>query len=173
MKVLKNNFDKIDAMETINPYPRKHECLDCGSELEYDKSDIYIGVYGASHIKCPLCGYENMLDDNENNLKLTKSNIEFPIHFAHHNNGLDVCNNEIKKYINEAIEYFRRNKEADYCYYGTGNTMVYVFRLDGDEEYEVVVTKDYYDTYIPFEKVDYGMTSGENSIVHKLNKKEW
>lgn len=51
--------------------------------------------------------------------------------------------------------------------------MVYVFRFDGDEEYEVVVTKDYYDTYIPFEKVDYGMTSGENSIMYKLNKREW
>ena len=178
MKVLKNNFGKVDAIETtVNPYPRKHECENCGSELEYDKSDIYIGVYGSSHIKCPLCEYENMLDGNENDITLTKDNVEFPTHFHHtskYTGAVDTCNNEnIKKYVREAIEYFRINKSESHWFSDSGNTMVYVFRFDGDEEYEVVVTKDYYSTYIPFEKVDYGITSGENSIVYKLNKREW
>lgn len=168
MKVLKNNFNKINTIETkIKPYPRKHKCENCNSELEYDESDIYIGVYGASHIKCPLCEHENMIDDNEYNIRLTKDNVEFPTHFAHHNNGVDTCNNEnIKKYVREAIEYFRINKSESYWFSGSGNTMVYVFRFDGDEEYEVVVTKDYYSTYIPFEKIDY-------DIENNVNKREW
>lgn len=179
MKVLRNNFGngKIDAIETImNPYPRKHECENCGSELEYDESDIYIGVYGAAHIKCPLCNYENMLDGNENDIKLTKDNIEFPTHFHHtskYTGAVDTCNNEyIKKRIREAIEYFRNNKNEFAWFSGSGNTMIFVYRMDDDEDYDVMVTNDYYSTTIPFEKKDYGITSGENSILYKLSERE-
>ena len=48
------------------------------------------------------------------------------------------------------------NKDEFVYFTGTGTTMVYVFRFTGDEEYEVVVTKDYYNTYIPFKSEDYG-----------------
>ena len=164
MKVLKNNYNdgKIAAHETIvvPKYPRKLECEKCGSELEYDKDDLEIGVYGMAHVRCPLCNYSNPLyDDDENDIKLTKYNIEFPTHFHHtsvENGAVDTCNNKfVKECINKAIDHFREYKDEFAYYTGTGSTMVYVFRLTGDEEYEVVVTDNHYSTYIPFEKIDY------------------
>lgn len=162
MKVIKNNFGEIAAHVTevrFEPYPRKLICDNCESELEYEESDMEVGVYGAMHVKCPLCGYNNMLDGNKNDVTLTKDNIEFPIHFDHiskEDGAIDVCNNEfIKEYINRAIDYFRMNKNEYIYYVGTGNTMVQVHRYEGDEDYYIVVTNDYYHTYIPFEPEDY------------------
>ena len=161
MKVLENNYnqDNTNKHEQVEPYPRKLICENCLSKLEYEKSDLIIGVYRASHLKCPLCGYANMLDGNENDVTLTKDNVEFPIHFNHtstETGAVDTCNNEfVRECIQNGIDYFRKNKEEFVYYTGTGNTMIYIFRFDGDENYEVVVTNDYYSTYIPFEGRDY------------------
>lgn len=161
MKVLKDNFNTIqENIKEKNPYPRKLTCDMCSSELEYEESDLKMGELGCMHLKCPLCGYSNLIEDNEHSIKLTKDNVYFPDHFFHtssENGAVDVCKNEyIKKCINESIDYLRRNKdESSYHFLGTGNTMVFVFRFDGDEDYFVVVTNDYYDTYIPFEREDY------------------
>ena len=162
MKVLKNNFNEIAACVTevnLKPYPRKLICENCESELEYEKSDMKVGVYGIMHVKCPLCGYNNMIYGNENDITLTVDNIEFPTHFHHtskETGAVNVCNNEfVKECVRKAINYFRENKEEFAYFTGTGNTMVYVFRFEGDEEYEVAVANDYYETYIPFKPEDY------------------
>lgn len=56
MKVLKNNYNNV-VYSVIEPYPREIECENCSSELQYDKSDLEVGVCGVMHVKCPLCGY--------------------------------------------------------------------------------------------------------------------
>ena len=161
MKILKDNFSIINTNNNpcCNTYPRKMVCEKCRSELEYDTSDMEMGVLGCIHVKCPLCGEYNMLDDNENNIVLTADNVEFPIHFFHtskETGAVDICNNnEIKKCINSAIAFFRNNKDEFAWYCCSGNLMVFVLRFAGDEEYEVFVSNDYFDTYIPFEKADY------------------
>ena len=158
MKVLKNNYNQY-AEETNNDYPRKFVCENCESELEYDKSDISIGMYGGAFVDCPLCGYKNYLDDGENDVDLTVDNIEFPVHFAHvsaETGAVDCCNNErIKNYIRKAIDYFRTNKNEYHWFTCTGNLYISVTRHEGDEDYWVVVSNNYYDTYIPFENEDY------------------
>lgn len=162
MKVLKNNFNEIAAHTTevkIEPYPRILTCESCESELEYEKSDMEVGVLGAMHVKCPLCGYNNMLDGNENDVILTKDNIEFPLHFFSHSKeggAVDICDNKhIKEYVNNAINYFRKNKNEFAYFIASGNLYIAVYKLDGDNEYDVIVAKDYYNTYIPFETEDY------------------
>lgn len=165
MKVLKNNysvfkdcFDKIQK-NIIKPYPRKTICESCQSELQYDESDLRMGKYGAMFIDCPCCGYDNMLDDNENSITLTRDNVEFPIHFHHtskENGAKDCCNNkEITKCIHQAIDFFRENKDEYTWCTQYGNLYVRVNKYDGDENYEVIVSSDYYSTYIPFESEDY------------------
>ena len=162
MKILKNNYNNIKQQETtvqINPYPRKTICEQCQSELEYEKSDLIIGALGCVYIDCPLCGHNIMLDENENSISLTKDNISFPTHFFHtseETGAVDMCNNEeIKERICKAINYFRKNKDEFVWYSYCGNLCVIVFRYDGDEDYEVIVTNNYYNTYIPFETKDY------------------
>lgn len=118
-----------------------------------------MGAFGCMYIDCPLCGRDNMLENNEFNIILSKNNIEFPTHFFEHsteNGAVDTCKNEyITKEINRAINYFRTNKEEFAWTTGTGNTEIHVYRFSDDEEYNVVVSENYYDAHIPFEAEDY------------------
>lgn len=163
MKVLKDNYNNNNVIEEninqIKPYPRDLICENCGSELEYEESDVYIGALGCAYLKCPCCNNENMLEENEHSIDLTKDNVEFPMHFFHTSvdtGAVDCCNNEkVKNAIYQAIDYFRKNKEKFAWTTECGNLYMNVFRYEGDENYYVVVSNDYYSTYIPFESVDY------------------
>ena len=99
--------------------------------------------------------------DELDGITLTKDNIEYPTHFVHialgerHVKG--VLPEEIQKEIKRGIEYLRENNE-DGCgswYTSYGNLFVVIFRYPGDEDYFVVVTQDFYETHIPFERCDY------------------
>ena len=163
MRVLKDNYNNNNIPNPrhieYEPYPRKMTCECCGSELEYEESDLYMGTYGCMHIDCPCCGADNMLDPHEKNITLTKDNIRFPLHFHHvcvENGAVDCCEEYFPEYINKAIDYFRQNK--DEIFYGshiTGNFYIGVRRWDGDGVYDVTVSKDFYTMDIPFEKEDY------------------
>ena len=161
MKVLKNNYkNEIDMKIEDKPYPRKLICESCHSELEYEKIDTRIGALGCVYIDCPLCGYDNMLlDEDEQGIDLTVNNIEFPTHFFHaskETGAVDVCNNkEVKECIHKAVNYFRENKDEYTWYTQYGNLFVQVYRYEGDENYWVLISNNYYDTYIPFESEDY------------------
>ena len=164
MKVLVDNYKKNNYIETnrrIESYPRNMVCECCESKLEYEESDIKIGEFGCAYLNCPLCGSKNFIDNSEKELTLTRNNIEFPTHFWHtsaETGAVDCCNNEeIKKYINTAINYFRNNRNEDeyHWFIETGNLHIDVMKLRGDESYEILVTKDYYSTSIPFEAADY------------------
>lgn len=160
MKVLKNNYNKENTYikEEVEEYPKMLVCDTCGSELEYEKKDMRIGSLGCAFVDCPCCGRDNLIDD-EDGVTLTKDNVEFPTHFFHtskETGAVDCCNNEeIKKYIYKAIDYFRKNKDEYHWFAATGNLRVDVTRYEGDESYEVVVTNNYYETSIPFEREDY------------------
>lgn len=165
MKVLKNNYHNHETTVTTKvnkPYPRDLICGTCGSELQYEEPDVYVGAYGCAYVDCPCCGNDNMLEDNEHSIDLTADNVEFPSHFHHcsaENGAVDCCNNEkVKEAIHNAINYFRNNKSEFAWITETGNLHVCVFRYDGDEDYYVVVSNDYYDTHIPFEDKDFEVT---------------
>jgi hypothetical protein len=162
MKVLKDNYTQSYINETVEntkPYPRKTICEQCGSELEYEKSDVYVGFLGAAYVRCPLCNCENMIEDNEKTIELTKYNVEFPTHFwytSKETGAADCCNNkEILECINKAIDYFRKHKNEFSWYTCYGNLYVHVMRYEGDEDYWVVVSNNYYETHIPFEEEDH------------------
>lgn len=162
MKVLKDNYTanlEETKKELVNPYPRKMMCECCESELEYEKSDLEMGFLGCYHLTCPLCGCKNMLDTHEDNIIVTKNNVEFPAHFWHASvkeGAAASCNNEnVKLCINRGIEYFRKHKNEHSWYTCYGNMFIAVYRYEGDEDYWVVVGENYYDTYISFEEEDY------------------
>lgn len=131
-------------------------CSKCDSELEITEEDIHIGYLGAAYITCPCCGMESMVDDSYG-ITLNMNNVEFPTHFTRVNkdkNGVaQISDNSITAYIKEAIGRFRNDK-TNYCMYTCyGDLFAVIFREE--DEYYVVVTKDFYETNIPFEKLDY------------------
>ena len=158
MKVLKNNYNyNENIFKSEESYPKNILCSDCGSELEYEKSDLRIGAFGCCLLDCPLCGCEIVCDDIE--MILTKDNVEFPTHFWHtsvENGAVDNCDNyNVKTSIERGIDYLRKNKDEYYWMSECGSLHVSIYKWDGDRQYEVLVTNDYYSTYIPFENVDY------------------
>lgn len=162
MKVLKDNYKEASIKEEvkkINPYPRVLVCEKCRSELEYEKSDLRMGALGCMYLDCPCCGYDNMIEENEGTITLTVDNVIFPTHFFHTSNkhgAVDCCNNEnVKKEIYRGIDYLRKNRDQFDWMTGYGDLYINITRYDGDENYVVFVSNDYYETYIPFEDVDY------------------
>lgn len=158
MKVIKNNYNANTEVKKEVENTFKICCSNCYSELEVTEEDAHIGVYGAAHVTCPCCGEDTMVKDLEG-ITLTKDNIKFPTHFYRTNKNLrnvkEIESEEINEDIKSGIEFFRRNKDECSWYTSTGDTFLSVFRYPEDEEYFVMVAKDFYETYIPFEKEDY------------------
>lgn len=157
MEILVNNYKDSEIQE--NKYPRNHVCSNCKSELLYNKEDLKIGEYGLMYFVCPLCGNEEYTFSEDEVFHLTKDNIEFPKHFtlfSTEENAVETCKNDyVVDGVKRAVNYFRENKDALSWTTATGNTQIHVYRYDGDEMYEVVVSRNYYKTEIPFESQDY------------------
>lgn len=161
---------KSDIKQTV--YPIQVICNNCGSKLEVEDGDAYVGHLGAMYYKCPVCSEENMVDELEG-ITLTKDNIEFPIHFYYFGNGVDLSSEEIRKYINDAINFFRNNPD-NFCYTtGSGNTGILVQNFSGDHEYHVVVTKDFYETEIPYGTKDYDALESVNGRWRNVGIEAW
>lgn len=152
MKIIKNNYMSTDS---VVRKPIWHiTCAKCNSELIAEEEDTYIGALGCRYVKCPCCGEENMLDDG---ITLTKDNLSFPKHYFSFKNGVKLSNKEVDKYVKECIEALRNSTDNNFyaTQTGTGDTHVFVFKYDGDEEYFVYVGRGGYVTQVPFEDVDY------------------
>ena len=158
MKVLENRYNAKEVKEEKIPDVLIIHCNECDSELEITENDTHIGWLGARFITCPCCGEESMVDELEG-ITLTKDNLEFPVHFNRTMSGLrnviEIGANKIIKEIQDAIMFLRAHKDMDYKYVSYGDLFVIVFRYEGDENYFVLVTKDFYEVDIPFEKEDY------------------
>jgi hypothetical protein len=162
IKVIENNYKKGNTEQSNHnndneDLPIQITCEHCNSKLEITKKDTYIGCYGVRFIKCPCCGKESAVVEMKDAI-LTVDNIDFPVHFHHtckENHAVGITNEEIIKRIKEGVEYFRRHKNEEYWFTASGDTFVILFRYDEDQEYDVIVTKNYYETYIPFDDVDY------------------
>lgn len=152
MKIIVDRYKKNDIEK--QDYPMIMTCDSCDSEFEIDYEDTYIGALGCRHVKCPCCGCENMIDDG---IQLTKDSLRFPTHYFHFGDGVKLSNEETDKYVRECIEALRNSKNKDFyaTHSGTGDTHVFVFKYDGDEEYLVYVGKGGYETNVPFEDEDY------------------
>lgn len=160
MKILKNNYNycKEKRFKNAESKSLKIHCDQCGSELEITKNDTHIGWLGALFVTCPCCGEESMVDELEG-ITLTIDKLVFPVHFSRTNKEMiqvvENCPDEIVKEIKRAITYFREHKDKYFWHTSHGDMFVIVFRYEGDKEYSVMVTKDFYETAIPFQAVDY------------------
>lgn len=147
MKVIKNNYNDDDISTKLHI-----ECEHCGSELEITKEDTHIGWLGAAFVKCPCCNQDAMVDEVDG-ITLTKDNIEFPLHFSRTNKDqrhvVEVKDLKIKEEVARGIEWLMANKDEEYWYTCHGDLFLIIFNDVEDREYYILVTKDFYDTYIP------------------------
>ena len=134
----------------------KHRCEKCKSIFEFDADDEYIGALGVAYIDCPVCGNRIVYDDGIN---LTTENLRFPRHYFYFGGDDTVLlsSRETDRYVRECIDALRNSDDKNFyaTHAGTGDTHVFVFKYDGDEEYFVYVGKNGYETNVPFSDEDY------------------
>lgn len=145
MKIIQNNYENpiVVEDEVISMV-----CEECNSVFEIEEQDCHIGQYGTAFVNCPCCGYENIVEDYS--INLNKNNLDFPIHYSHFATKKEgtvfIDNKEINNWIKESISWLEKHPQEHFRYRGTGDTFTVVF--NHDDEYWIVVTKDYYETSI-------------------------
>lgn len=111
-----------------------------------------------SHVTCPCCDYEmDVKEFDDDAIDIYASNVKYPTHFTVSSKdfrAIEISDEEINKWIQQGIEYFRGNSEAYSYFMGSGNSMIHMYKFDEDKEYYVVVSKDYESGEIEFEKED-------------------
>lgn len=111
------------------------------------------------YVTCPCCNYEMDVEEfDDDAIDIYASNVKYPTHFTVSSKefkAIEISDEEINKWIQQGIEYFRENKDEYYYFTGSGNALVHIYRFDGDKEYYVVVSKDYESGEIEFEEEDY------------------
>ena len=91
---------------------------------------------------------KNTIDDW---IDLTKDNLQFLIHYYSFNDGKDIPDEKINKWVKMCIEKLEEDKEAYISWTGTGNTKVFVQKFEEDNSYSITVCKGYYEVEIPIE----------------------
>ena len=145
MRIIENNYQLLKE-------PTKLTCDNCNSVFEVDEDEFVIGEYGLKGVACPVCGEMTYADSS---VPLTLDNVCYPQHFARRDSEKckKLSDDKINEYIKEAVSMI--NKDSDFSYVGTGDTIVFAFKTDEiDSEVEVIVCRNYDDTYlqIPREK---------------------
>lgn len=138
MKIL--NLNKIDS-----EYPKRCECENCGAELEYDREDEWVGIYGIDFVRCPNCGYEIDVTDAsvERTVKMTWNKT-----FAHtsSDNSVEISDDDIQQMIDRVYNGVKNKSDGYFYTNATGNTLV--VGVKNSDSTTVYVTKDYFEDVI-------------------------
>ena len=169
MRVIQNTYKKQprnlhQLSESIRPKQRIEKvnlkCENCKSILEVQREDAHIGYLGFLYVTCPCCNHEmNVHEFDDDAINICASNVKYPTHFTISSKdftAVEISDEEINKWIQRGIEYFRGNPEAYSYFMSSGNSMVHMYKFADDKEYYVVVSKDYESGEIEFEDEDYG-----------------
>lgn len=125
----------------------KTTCGECGTELEYEKGDTYIGALGGREFICPTCG-ETVFVEEPEGIDLDSSNIQFPTHFMKPNSkAIDIEDERIQEWVQKCLKKIEDNPENGFYISGSRNTVV--IALDFEDERDVYVAKKYWECSIP------------------------
>ena len=135
MKVIKKN--EVETSE----YPKRIVCDHCGAELEYDKDDEFIGLWGMKCITCPECNEDCFVSDH----RVEPPNWKTTFDHTNSDSAVAIDDEEIQEYIDKCYAKLTSDewKPGDHCLMGSGDTMI--FGVKYEDEIRVFVTRDYYE----------------------------
>ena len=161
MKVIQNNYNKPKQTKKQKSKVEKVkvECKNCGSVLEITRQDTHTGWLGFKYATCPCCNYEIEIEEFDDEAEtICASNLKYPTHFTVSDKdfgAVEIKDDEINKWIQRGIRFLRENKDEYYYFTGSGNTLVHIYKFDEDQEYYIVISKDYESGEVEFEAEDY------------------
>ena len=122
----------------------KVKCPTCNSELEFESNDISENWQNYKYITCPNCEKSIYLNSkNYNKVETTLEEIKFPDSFYSYEKGIQINNEQINKWIKEAVTHLKKESEDSFYEIYSGDTAVIVLKY-GDNTYSVYVCKGYY-----------------------------
>lgn len=134
MKVIKKN--EVETSE----YPKRTICEHCGAELEYDKDDEFVGLWGMKCITCPECNEDCFVSDH----RVEPPNWKTTFDHVNSATAKELKNEDIQEYIDNCYKYLMNEaKPGDFYMTGSGDTMVFGFRYE--DTVDLYVTRDYYE----------------------------
>ena len=139
MKIIKDNFAEKTS---------RYTCNFCNSIIEYDDRDISCDYRGRKCIICPCCSYVHYLDEDEQNDIMRINDITYPHDYHNSANGVDITNEEINKSIKELINHLKKHPDESFRFYAVGNAFIGVFNIQNEDEYYIVISKNYYDASV-------------------------
>lgn len=138
MRVIKSNT--ID-----DEYPKRCECPNCSAELEYDREDEWVGIFGINFVRCPNCGYEIDVTDKDTK-RLVKMTWDYTFAHTSSDNSVEVSDDNIQQMVDRVYDGVKNEKDGYFYTNATGNTLVVGIRTS--DSTKVYVTKDYYEDVI-------------------------
>ena len=134
MKVIKKN--EVETSE----YPKRTICEHCGAELEYDRDDEFVGLWGMKCITCPECNEDCFVSDH----RVEPPNWKATFDHINSATAKELKNEDIQEYIDNCYKYLMNEaKPGDFYMTGSGDTMVFGFRYE--DTVDLYVTRDYYE----------------------------
>ena len=124
----------------------KLKCEHCNAEL---CGEVQFGQLGLGYIHCNECG-EDSYNEELDEITLTSDNVTFPQHYFNFGYGKKIDNDYINESVRKGLKYLEENPNEDFCQLGTGDTNITIVKYEGDKEYCVIVSKNYYETFVPF-----------------------
>ena len=139
MKIIQNNYELYNTLE------EEYICEECNSVFEYNDYDVYVDseTYN-EYVICPCCNHKCIVS-----VPTTEDNIEFPksfYKFGEKEGAVKISDKEITSKIKDCIIWLKNNPKEPFRYIGTGDTFLCVF--NHEDEYYIMVAKDYFDAYI-------------------------
>lgn len=147
-------------------------CEKCKTKIGYTQDDIEYKDYGVPYIRCPHCSSQTMLEE-EDCLELNKNNVKFPIHYYHFGEGKPIDDEQINKWVKESIEYLEKNPTEHFSYHASGDSIVFVIKYEDDEEYSIIVAKNYYSTSVSIDKEEKSNNKQKETQQNKIFKKDY
>ncbi len=134
---------RIITPATNSEWPKRHTCLQCKAELEYEKDDVYVGVHGLEYIECLNCGTENVV--NEKRI----APPDWPMTFEAQGGEGCVNNNSItvQKLIDNVVNELESGTIKPGEFYSMEQSGILVAGFRFEDEYEIIVTGDYWIDY--------------------------
>lgn len=134
---------RIITPATNSKWPKRHTCLQCKAELEYDKDDVYVGVHGLEYIECLNCGSENVV--NEKRI----APPDWPTTFEAQGGKGCVNNNSVtaQKLVDDVVNELESGTIKPGEFYSMAQSGILVAGFRFEDEYEIIVTGDYWIDY--------------------------
>ena len=153
MRIIENNYNAHTEYE--------RDCPRCNSKFAFSSDDFYKlrcdlkmdSVILSHYIECPCCGFDIPLNSEEVDDEETPTinTVQYPKDFFSYADGVSIKDAEINKWVKECVNDL--DKDNDYSFRASGDTIVFAFKPDEDvPSATVVVTKKYQETDVKISK---------------------